>query len=62
MTVVLIEGHEVHRHIAVYDVGNEVGFTSYAKGSCKIVGAGGGGGYSTMPCVPAESTVRAVKE
>ena len=35
------------------------------KAAVKVVGAGGvsgGGGYSTMPCVPTESTVGAIND
>ena len=38
MAIVLIEGHKIHRHVAVYDVGNEVRVASSAKGSCQSCG------------------------
>lgn len=38
MAVVLIEGHEIHRHVAVYDLRREVGYISYTKGSCQSCG------------------------
>ena len=38
MAVVLIEGHEIHRHVDACNVGNEVGVAPYAKGSCHSCG------------------------